>query len=42
MSLEDVKERRQAPLRTPSDLSSSATKDISAALTALLADVFAL
>jgi starvation-inducible DNA-binding protein len=42
MSIEDARKRREAPLDTPSNLGSSATKDISAALTALLADVFAL
>jgi hypothetical protein len=34
--------RRTAPLRTPSDISPEAVKDISGALNALLADVFAL
>jgi starvation-inducible DNA-binding protein len=34
--------RREAPLRTPSDISPEAVKDISGALNALLADVFAL
>ena len=34
--------RRQAPLRTPTDLGSQATTDIAAALTNLLADMFAL
>jgi starvation-inducible DNA-binding protein len=38
----DAKQDRIAPLRTPTDLNSNATKDISAALAALLADVFAL
>ncbi len=38
----DVKERRKAPLATPTDLGSNATRDISGALNALLADVFAL
>jgi starvation-inducible DNA-binding protein len=33
---------RNAPLATPTDLSSAATKDIAGALNALLADVFAL
>jgi starvation-inducible DNA-binding protein len=33
---------RTAPLRTPTDLGANATKDISAALTGLLADTFAL
>src|SRR5690349_14439823 len=42
MSIEDARKRREAPLDTPSNLGSNATKDISAALTALLADVFAL
>ena len=43
MSIEDARKRREAPPDTPSDLgSNAATKDISAALTALLADVFAL
>ncbi|MBB4349389.1 Dps family protein [Aliirhizobium cellulosilyticum] len=34
--------RRLAPLATPTDLEAHATKDIAAALTALLADVFTL
>src|SRR3989440_4197218 len=34
--------RRQAPLATPTDLTHSATKDISGAMNAILADVFAL
>jgi starvation-inducible DNA-binding protein len=38
----DPKTRRMAPLQTPTDLGSQATKDISAALNLLLADVFAL
>jgi starvation-inducible DNA-binding protein len=42
MATKDMKEERLAPLRTPTDLSSNATKDISAALTTLLADMFAL
>jgi starvation-inducible DNA-binding protein len=37
-----VKERREAPLQTPTDLTSEATKDVSAGLNLLLADVFAL
>ncbi|WP_395943728.1 Dps family protein [Brevundimonas sp.] len=37
-----AREKRLAPLRTPTSLSEDATRDISAALTALLADVFAL
>jgi starvation-inducible DNA-binding protein len=42
MSLKDAKTRREAPLDTPTDLSSKATRDISGALTILLADMFAL
>ncbi|TAM97316.1 MAG: DNA starvation/stationary phase protection protein [Rhizobiaceae bacterium] len=42
MRLEDAKKHRKAPLDTPSNLGSNASKDIAAALTALLADVFAL
>src|ERR1700726_4091027 len=38
----DAKNRRKAPLSTPSGLSTNARADISAALNALLADVFAL
>jgi len=38
----DLKKRRAAPLRTPTDLKSGATRDISASLNALLADVYAL
>src|SRR6266481_9912262 len=34
--------RRDAPLETPTDLTHSATKDIAAAMNAILADVFAL
>jgi starvation-inducible DNA-binding protein len=34
--------RREAPLETPTDLAASATKDIAAAMNAVLADVFAL
>src|SRR6266550_2203352 len=37
MSIEDARKRREAPLDTPSNLGSNATKDISAALTVLLA-----
>ena len=37
-----AKARRAAPLQTPTDLGADATRDISAALTGLLADVFAL
>lgn len=38
----NAREKRLAPLRTPTSLSEEATRDISAALTALLADTFAL
>ena len=38
----DVKDRRKAPLQTPTDLGSNATRDITAALNTLLADTFAL
>jgi starvation-inducible DNA-binding protein len=38
----DAKSRRALPLSTPTDLTSNATRDISGALTILLADVFAL
>ena len=34
--------RREAPLETPTDLAPKATKDISGAMNAILADVFAL
>ena len=37
-----LKGRRDAPLATPTDLKTKATKDISGALNAILADVFAL
>ncbi len=42
MNLTDAKARRKAPLETPTDLTSNATRDISGALTTLLADMFAL
>jgi starvation-inducible DNA-binding protein len=42
MSTNDAKARRAAPLRTPTNLGSNATKDIAGALTLLLADMFAL
>jgi len=38
----DAKTRRMAPLQTPTDLGAQATKDISAALNLVLADLFAL
>ena len=37
-----TKERRKAPLETPTDLGSNARRDIAGALNALLADTFAL
>ncbi|MBX4882611.1 MULTISPECIES: Dps family protein [Rhizobium] len=42
MSLTSAESRRLSPLKTPSGLSTNAITDISAALTALLSDVFAL
>ncbi len=42
MAKSDIKERRKADLRTPTGLGENARKDISAALTTLLADTFAL
>src|SRR4051812_33977277 len=39
---EAARERRSAPLATPTDLKLAATRDISAALNLILADVFAL
>src|SRR3989449_5697929 len=42
MSLTDVRTRQKAPLDTPTDLTPEATKNISGALTILLADLFAL
>src|ERR1700738_3716746 len=39
---QDVKRRREGPLATPTDLKAAATRDISAAMNAILADVFAL
>src|ERR1700723_394836 len=38
----DAKARRTAPLRTPNELGANATKDISGALSTLLADVYTL
>jgi len=38
----DLALRRKAPLATPTDLKSAATKDITGAMNAILADVFAL
>ncbi|MBB3592818.1 starvation-inducible DNA-binding protein [Rhizobium sp. BK529] len=42
MSPTSAEARRRSPLKTPSDLPTNAITDISAALTAMLADVFAL
>ena len=42
MTKPDAKTRRMAPIETPTDLGSQATKDLSAALNLLLADFFAL
>jgi starvation-inducible DNA-binding protein len=42
MSSSETKARQLAPLATPTDLQPKATKDLSAALTTLLSDVFAL
>ena len=42
MDVKDAKARRKAALKTPTNLTSNATQDISGALTALLADMFAL
>ena len=42
MDPNEAKSRRSAPLDTPTNLASNATRDISGALSTLLADVFAL
>ena len=42
MANKDAKTRRTAPLKTPTGLGANAVQDISAALTTLLADMFAL
>jgi starvation-inducible DNA-binding protein len=42
MTMKKAQERRKAPLATPTDLHSNATRDIAGALNALTADVFAL
>jgi starvation-inducible DNA-binding protein len=42
MSIEDARKRREAPLDTPGNLGSNATKDVSAARTAVLTDMLAL
>src|SRR5438270_7392105 len=38
----ELRQRRDTPLTTPTDLTRSATKDITGAMNAILADVFAL
>ena len=40
--ISELLQRREAPLRTPTDLTKAASKDISGAMNAILADVFAL
>jgi starvation-inducible DNA-binding protein len=40
--ISELRQRRDAPLATPTDLTRSATKDIAGAMNAILADVFAL
>ncbi|MBC9877719.1 DNA starvation/stationary phase protection protein [Bradyrhizobium sp. INPA01-394B] len=42
MDILETKTRQAAPLKTPSDLGSNAVRDVSVALTALLADMLAL
>ena len=39
---QELRARRNAPLNTPTDLKSAATKDITGAMNAILADVFAI
>ena len=39
---QELKQRRRAPVDTPTDLPADATRDIAAAMNAILADVFAL
>src|SRR6476659_291429 len=39
---QELKERQRAPLSTPTDLTAEATRDITGALNAILADVFTL
>jgi starvation-inducible DNA-binding protein len=40
--IQDLTRRQMAPMKTPTDLEPAATKDITGALNAILADVFAL
>jgi starvation-inducible DNA-binding protein len=42
MTKQTAQKRQNAPLRTPTDLKAAATKDVSAAMNGILADVFAL
>jgi starvation-inducible DNA-binding protein len=42
MKLEAARERRKAPLATPTDIESNAARELSGALNALAADIFAL
>jgi starvation-inducible DNA-binding protein len=42
MTIQDAKHRQSAPLQTPTDLLSDATRDISGALNILLSDMFGL
>ena len=42
MKKSELRTRRMAPLQTPTDLGAQATKDVSAALNLVLADLFAL
>jgi len=42
MKVSDLKNRREAPLQTPTDLGPAATRDVAAALNLLLVDAFAL
>jgi len=42
VAIDELEHRQQAPLATPTDLEKGATKDIAAAMNAILADVFAL
>jgi len=41
-NISELLQRREAPLRTPTDLTRAASKDISGTMNAILADVFAL
>jgi starvation-inducible DNA-binding protein len=42
LNSQDLQSRQQAPLLTPTDLKAAGTRDIAAAMNAILADVFAL